>query len=328
MSSIRRHLVRYGVIACLMGAATATFAQEPGYPTKPITLVVPFPAGGVVDIIGRLVAESMAASLKSTVVVDNKPGAGGTVGAAAVARAKPDGYTVLLGGSATHVFGPSLYTNLTYDPIKGFAPIGQISSGPLVVVVGSKTHAQTVSELVTALKGSGDTANYGSNGNGTFPHLAGELFKQANQLRTVHVPYGGGPAVVTALISGDLVMSINHIPVVQGMVKSGKLKAIATTGTVRSSAFPDLPTLSEAGMKGFEANAWFGLFAPAGTPAPIVERLSAALAAALKDESVRTRLLAQGDEPSFKDPRAFGGYVDSELVRWTKVIKAAKVTID
>jgi tripartite-type tricarboxylate transporter receptor subunit TctC len=212
--------------------------------------------------------------------------------------------------------------------MKDFAAIGQISSAPLVLVVNAQANLRTVSELVALLRAKGDKANYGSNGNGTFPHLAGELFNEANQLATTHVPYSGGPAVLTALITGDVDMSINHIPVVQGMVKAGKLHVIATTGQARSKAFPDVPTLQEQGVKGFEANAWFGVFAPAKTPTAVVARLSAALGDALGDESLRQRFIAQGDEPSFSEPAAFAAFVAAEARKWSAVIKAANVTIN
>ena len=322
----RRTALLFLAAAATLLAAPGASAQD-GYPSKPITIVCPYPAGGVVDIISRIVAEKMGASMKATFIVENKAGAGGTIGAALVSKAAPDGYTLLMGGSATHVFAPSLYKSLAYDPLKGFVPIGQVSASPLVIVIGSKTPASTVPELVDVLKKSGDKANYASNASGTFPHLAGELFRQANQLQTTHVPYNGGPAAVTALLQGDVTLSINHIAVVQGMVKAGKLKAIATTGSQRADAFPNLPTLREAGMN-IEASAWFGLFAPAGTPRAIVERLSAELAAALKDEAVRARLAQSGEEARFVAPAAFTPYLESEIARWGKVIREAKIAID
>jgi tripartite-type tricarboxylate transporter receptor subunit TctC len=307
--------------------AVPAFAQDK-FPSHPVTLVVPFPAGGVVDVVARTVGQKMSVALGQPVVIENKAGAGGTIGATYVAKARPDGYTILLGGSATQVFGPALYKNLQYDARKDFAPVGQISSGPLVLVTGSKVPATTVPQLAKYLKEQGVRAFYGSNGNGTFPHLAAELFKQANQLPSAHIPYGGGPSALTALITGDIAFSINHIPVVQGMVKAGKVRAIATTGKKRSVAFPDLPTLDEAGMKGFEANAWWGLFAPAGTPAEAVVKLNEALAVALKDPSVRAGLEKQGDEVAYSTPKDFGAYVQSESVKWTKVVKLADLRLD
>jgi tripartite-type tricarboxylate transporter receptor subunit TctC len=322
-------LSRRPILLALAAAVCAApaWAQE-HYPSRPLTIVVPFPAGGVVDVVARLVGQKMSADLGTPVIVENKPGAGGTIGAAYVAKAKPDGYTILLGGSATQVFGPVLYKHLQYDAKKDFAPIGQISAGPLVLVTGARVPATNVPQLVGWLKQQGAHAFYASNGNGTFPQLAAELFKQANHLSTAHIPYGGGPAALTALISGDVAFSINHIPVVQGMVKSGKLHALATTGSRRSVVFPDLPTLEETGMKGFEAYAWWGLFAPAGTPAPVVNRLNQALAAALKDPHVRAGLNAQGDEVAFSSPKDFGAYVQAETAKWAKVVKIADLQLN
>jgi len=321
----RRSVLRSALLVPLF-AGVGAWAQET-YPARPVTIICPFPAGGVVDIIARIVADKMGAGMKATFVVENKTGAGGTIGATAAARAAPDGYTLFMGGSATNVFAPSLYRNLAYDPVKSFAPIGQISASPLVVVIGSKTPASTVPELVALLKREGDKANYASNGPGTFPHLAAELFKQANGLATTHIPYNGGPAAVTALIQGDVTMSINHIAVIQGMVKSGKLKAIATTGRERADAFPSLPTLTELGMN-IEANTWFGLFAPAGTPRPIIERLGSELATALKDEAVRARLAQSGEETRFNPPATFAPYIEGEVAKWGKVIRESKISID
>jgi len=323
---VNRRSVLHTVALATLFAGPGAWAQEP-YPTRPVTIICPFPAGGVVDIIARIVAEKMGAGMKATFVVEDKTGAGGTIGATAAARAAPDGYTLFMGGSATNVFAASLYKSLAYDPAKSFTPIGQISSSPLVVVVGSKTPAATVPELVALLKKEGEKANFASNGPGTFPQIAAELFKQANGLKATHIPYNGGPAAVTALIQGDVTFSINHIAVVRGMVKSGKLKAIATTGSQRADAFADLPTLKELGMN-LEAQTWFGLFAPAGTPKPIIDRLSAELANVLKDEAVRARLAQSGEEARFTPPATFTPYIESEIAKWSRVIREAKIAID
>jgi tripartite-type tricarboxylate transporter receptor subunit TctC len=324
MKTSRRMLL--GALAAAACVAPS-WAQEQ-FPSRPVSIVVPFPPGGVVDAVARLVGQKMSAALGAPVVVENKPGAGGTIGATYVARAKPDGYTMLLGGLATQVFGPALYKNLQYDAKKDFVPVGQISSGPLVLVTGSKVPASDVPQLTKYLKDQGVRAFYGSNGNGTFPQLAAELFKQANHLPSAHIPYSGGPAALTALITGDIAFSMNHIPVVQGMVKAGKVRALATTGKKRSVAFPNLPTLDEAGMKGFEANAWWGLLAPAGTPANVVQKLNDALGVALGDPSVQSGLEAQGDEVAYSRPTDFAAYINAESVKWTKVVKLADIRLD
>ncbi|MBT2304452.1 tripartite tricarboxylate transporter substrate binding protein [Variovorax paradoxus] len=319
----RQVLFAFAAAAC----AVPGWAQD-NYPSRPVSIVVPFPAGGVVDVVARMVGQKMSAALGAPIVIENKAGAGGTIGAAYVAKARPDGYTILLGGSATQVFGPVLYKKLQYDASKDFVPVGQISSGPLVLVTGSKVPSTDVPQLTKYLREQGVRAFYGSNGNGTFPHLAGEMFKQANNLSSAHIPYSGGPAALTALISGDLAFSINHIPVIQGMVTSGKLRALATTGKKRSVAFPDLPTLNEVGMKDFEASAWWGLFAPAETPVEVVKKLNDALAVALKDPGVRAGLERQGDEVAYSSPKDFGAYVQAETAKWTKVVKIADLRLD
>ncbi|MBI3373359.1 MAG: tripartite tricarboxylate transporter substrate binding protein [Betaproteobacteria bacterium] len=313
----------FGALALCM-LAKGVLADE--YPVKPVTIVVPYPAGGVVDIVGRLIADKLRASLGKRVIVENRPGAGGTIGAAAVARATPDGYTLLLAGAATHVFAPLLYRTVPYDPVQQFAPITQLTAGPLVLVVNSGLPLQNMKEFLAYLKANGDRVNYASNGKGTFPHLAVELLKQAAGLNPTHVLYNGGPPAILALVSGDVAFSVNHIPNVLAQVKAGKIRPLATTGLARSSAFPDLPTFDESGFKGFETNAWFGLFAPPGTPQPIVERIWTDSAAALKAKDLRDRLATQGDEPVGSSPMVFAAYLQGEISKWTKVVREAGIT--
>lgn len=327
MKTLKKATLGASLVASMLMPMGSSFAQDGAYPSKPITLVVPFPAGGVVDIVGRAVGEKLGAALKTTVIVDNRPGAGGTLGAGIAANAKPDGYTIFLGGSATHVFATSLYKNLSYDPVKSFAPLGLISTSPLVVVVNQNVKANNVPELVKYLRDARDKANYATNGNGTFPHLATELFKQANKLQTVHIPYGGGPAAMTALIRNDVQMSINHIGVVNGMVKAGKIRPLATTGSERARNFPDLPTLTELGIP-VEAKTWWGLFAPRQTPQPVIDKLAAALHSAMGNEALRGQLLAQGEEPTTATPDQVATRIDAETSKWSKVIKDSKISLD
>lgn len=315
----------------LLAALALVFATNVGfadtYPTRPITMVVPFPPGGVVDIVGRLLADKLSASLGQRVIVENRIGAGGTIGAAAVARADPDGYTLLMGGAATHVFAPVLQAELPYDPIKSFVPITEISAGPLILVVNPAVPAKTVPEFLAFLRARGSSVNYASNGPGTFPHLAGELFRQAAGVTPVHVPYSGGPKAVLALITNEVSFSINHIPNVMTQIKANKMRALATTGLRRSTTYPDLPTFNEAGIKGFEASAWFGLFGPRGTSRSIVDLLQSKSALALESKDFRDRLAAQGDEPVGSTPDAFAEYVDRELIRWHKIVKDAGIKV-
>ncbi len=301
-------------------------AQAKEFPTRAITLIIPFPPGGSVDIVGRLVAEKMGAVLKQPFVVENRTGAGGVVGASYVARAKADGYTLLLGGPASFVQAPVLHPKLPYDPISSFEPVGQASNGPLVVVVDKNSKAKNLPMLIQELKAKGNNANYGSNGNGTLPHLTGDLFREAAHLDMVHVPYSGGPAVITALLSGEVDMSIQNIPGVQSMITAGRLRALATTGNTRAGALPDLPTLREAGFKDFEANAWLGIFAPAHTPPAVVETLSKALEDAIKDPDLRKRMLLTGDEAIYRTPKDFAAFVAKQALRWRPIIEQANVT--
>ena len=295
------------------------------FPTKPVVLVVPFPPGGVVDVIGRLAADRMGAILGVRVIVENRAGAGGTIGAAAVARAEADGHTLLVGGAATHVFSPNLYPSLTYDPVRSFAPVGQLTTGPLVLVVPAGSPAAGMKEFEALVRSQGDRLNYASNGAGTFPHLAAELYRGSVGGKFVHIPYAGGSQALVALAAGEVGFSINHIPVVLPVLKGGKVRAIATTGRQRSAAFPQLPTFDEAGVKGFEASPWFGLFAPAGTPPTAIERLNAAMNQALKTPELRERLLTLGDEPVGGSAEALGTLVQSDLAKWPPIIREAGV---
>lgn len=303
-------------VLCAAWAAPLA-AQE--YPARVVKLVVPYPPGGVVDITGRLLADQLARELGGTVIVENRAGAGGTIGANAVARSPADGYTVLLSGAATHAFAPSMYKDLPYDPVKDFAPVTQVTEGPLALTINASSPAKDLAGVIALLKDKGAAANYAANGIGTYPHLSVELLKQVTGLKTVHVSYKGGGQAVAALLAGEVDISQNHIPIVQSHVRSGRLRVVATTGEARSSAFPSVPTLKEAGMD-VVASAWFGVFAPAGTPAAIIERLHAGIAAAAKNPSLRDKLAAQGDEVLVEGPAKFLAYQKSELAKWSAVI--------
>jgi len=316
-----RRLLRWlCVCTFLLGAGPAA-----AFPTKQVTLVVPFPPGGVVDVISRLVADKMGTTFGMRVLVENRAGAGGTIGAAAVARAEPDGHTLLVGGAATHVFSPQLYPGLTYDPVKSFAPVGQLTTGPLVLVVPASSPANNMKEFEALVRSQGERFNYSSNGAGTFPHLAAELYRRQIGGKYAHIPYAGGSQALVALVAGEVGFSINHIPIALPVLKGGKIKAIATTGRQRSAAFPQLPTFEEAGVKGFEASAWFGLFAPAGTPQAAIEKLNAAVVQALKTPELRDRLLSMGDDPVGGSPEALAALVQADLAKWPVIMREAGV---
>lgn len=314
---MRLHVRWACVMALCLSWGTATWAQD--YPNRVVKLIVPYPPGGVVDISGRLLAEELGRQLGATVVVENKAGAGGTIGTEMVARAPADGYTVLFSGAATHAFAPWVYKQLRYDPVKDFVPVTQVTEGPLALCVNAASPLKTLDDFMKTLKSGGTTPTYASNGNGTYPHLSVELMSQVLGAKPLHVPYPGGGQAVTALIAGEVQFTQNHIPVVQPHIKSGRLRVLATTGEARSSALPGVPTLKEAGLD-IVASAWFGLFVPAGTPPAVVERLHQATVAATKSPALRERLAAQGDEVVVEGPARFQAFQAAELEKWKRVI--------
>lgn len=311
--------------ACLAGTA---LAADGSFPSKPITLVVPFPAGGVIDTTGRMIAEKMAAQMKATIVVENRPGAGGTLGSTAVARAPADGYTLLMGDAATQVYSPAIFKQVKYDPARSFASIGQVSYGPLVVIVGPKSKATTMNALLDELKTGGDKVDYGSNSIGSTPHLATEMFKKAVGINSTHIPFNGGPANMSALAGGEVSYSINHIPLAQSIIATGRVRPLATTGATRSPVFPDLPTLTELGVKGYEAYSWIGVFAPAGLPAEVQKTLSSALQASLDDPDLKKRMAALGDVAKYRAPAEFDDYIAGETKRWVPLIQTLGISLN
>lgn len=315
---LRLHIAFF--LALCVSWPGVALAQD--YPTKVVRLIVPYPPGGVVDITGRLLAEELSRELGATVIVENKAGAGGTIGADYAARAAADGYTVLLSGAATHAFAPWLYKGLRYDPVKDFVAVTQVTEGPLALCVNSTSQIRNLDEFLTMLKAKGDAVAYASNGNGTYPHLSVELMSQVLGVKPLHVPYQGGGQAITALIGNEVQFSQNHIPIVLPHVKSGRLRVLATTGASRSETYPEVPTLKESGIDVI-ASAWFGLFVPAGTPPAIVERLYKATAAATKSPVLRQRLAAQGDTVLVEGPAKFQAFQAAELEKWKKVISGS-----
>lgn len=314
-------------VRLLLCLAAPLAAQAQDWPSRPVRLVVPFPPGGVVDISGRLLAEELARQLGVNVIVDNKVGAGGTLGAAEVARAPADGYTLLMGGAATHAFAPWVYRQLRYDPVKDFVAVTQFTEGPLALCVSADSKAASLADFVKWVKSDGAALNYASNGNGTFPHLSVELMNQALGVRPQHVPFPGGAQAVTALLGGQVQFTQNHIPVVQAHVKSGRLRVLATTGATRAQAYPEVPTLKESGVD-VVASAWFGLFVPAGTPPAIVERIHQATAAAARSAALRDKIAAQGDEVKVEGPARFQAFQAAELEKWRRVITSTGLKLD
>src|SRR5215475_7873206 len=282
----------------------ATAAHGETYPSRVIKLVVPYPAGGAVDITGRLLADQLRKQLNATVIVENKVGAAGTLGANYVAKSAPDGYTILLSGAATHAFAPWLYKSLPYNPIADFVPITEVTEGYLALIVSADSDIKDVAGFIGATKQNGASMNYASNGYGTYPHLAMELLKQTAGIEIAHIPFKGGNESITALLGGQVQVTLNHLPVVQPQAEAGTVRVLATSGAARTQAFPNVPTLKEAGYD-VVASAWFGLFAPAGTPREIIDRLSAAVAQAANDPAFKDKLRTQGDEVHVEGPDGF-----------------------
>jgi len=319
----RRTLVQ----ATLAGAGTLAlpaFAQQP-WPSRPIKLVVPFPAGSSPDIIARLIAEPLGAALKETVVVDNKPGAGGNVGTGTVAHAEPDGYTFLFTIQGPLVTAPLLSKNLGYDPAKDLAPVTLVATSPNVLVVDPKLGANTLADFVRIAKARPGQLNYGSVGNGSAAHLAMELFKARAGIDLVHVPYQGFPQIVNAILAGQVQAGFMVPGIAIGQIRAGKLKALGVTTLVRSASLPEMPSLVEQGYPDFEAISWQAVLAPAATPKPIVERVANELIRIIKSNDVRAKMLGQYFSAAGTAPEALAGLMKTERARWAKVIKAAGV---
>jgi tripartite-type tricarboxylate transporter receptor subunit TctC len=312
----------------LLLALPAAWAAAQDYPTKPVTIVVPFPAGGALDTVARGLAEQMRTDLGQPVIVDNRAGAGGTVGSGTVARAAPDGYTILLGSVATHAIAAGLYPKLPYDPIGDFAPITQLTGSPLVLAASPQFKAANVTELVAAAKAQPGKINYASTGNGTAVHIAGEAFRKAAGIDVLHVPYKGGPQATTALLAGESSYMLANPQLVLSFIQAGKLKALAVTGASRLEALPNVPTLKEAGVPGVEVTTWFGLWAPKGTPQLVIERLNAAARKALATAEVKRQLDAQGDGPVGSSVADFSAFTRAEHKYWVAFVQSAGIKVD
>lgn len=319
-----RLLARCALAACLTPALPAAMAQT--YPAKPITLVVPHSAGGTSDILARTVAAEAAKTLGQTIVIDNKGGANGTIAAKQVASSAPDGYTLLLATASTHGINPSLYSRISYDAVKDFTPVTLLATVPNVLVVGPNVKAGNVQELIAFIRSQGDKTNMGSAGAGTPGHLAGEMFKSETKLQFTHVPYKGGSPAITDLIGGQIDFMFTTIPGVLPHVKAGSLRALAVTSPERSSAMPDVPTMAESGLPGFQAVSWHGIVAPAGTPDAVVAQLNQALTGALAAPEVKQRLMEEGARASGVNTAEFGKFIQTEMAAWAKAVKDSGAT--
>jgi len=319
----------------LAGLGLPLVARAQAWPTKAVRIVVPFAAGGTTDILARALAPELQKALGQPFVVDNKPGAGGNTGAAEVAKAAPDGHTLLMGTVGTHAINASLYSRMPYDHVKDFVPVTLVAGVPNVLVLNpanaQKNGIDSVPALIRYAKANPGKLNMASSGNGTSIHLAGELFKTMTGTFMLHLPYGGsGPALID-LIGGNTDLMFDNLPSSLQHIRSGRLKALAVTSAVRSAALPDLPTVEEAGgpaLKGFEASSWFGLVAPAGTPMDIVNRVQAETAKALAAPAIKERLVAQGAIPSGMTSAEFARHIAAETAKWARVVKASGAKVD
>jgi tripartite-type tricarboxylate transporter receptor subunit TctC len=300
-------------------------AQAQTYPSRVITLVIPFAPGGSTTIVGRGVADKMSELLGEKVVIDNRPGAGGTVGTKAVAKSEPDGYTLVLGYTGTLAIGPSLYKNVGYDPRKDFAPIGMIGNAPNSLVVNPSFPAKTVAELIAYAKANPGKVNFGSAGAGTASHITGEYFARAAGITLVHVPYKGTGPAITDLLGGHIPMAFAPIPASHANIAAGTLRGLAVTSTTRSSLLPDVPTIAESALPGFDASLYYGLAAPAGTPRPIIDRLNKALREALASDVVKKQLGLDGTEITPGTPEDYADFIDKDEKKWTGLVKASGV---
>jgi tripartite-type tricarboxylate transporter receptor subunit TctC len=311
------------LLTAVVASGLATVAAAQNYPTRPITLVVPFPPGGSTTIVARIVTDRMADAIGAQFVVDNRGGAGGTLGTRQVAKSAPDGYTIALAYTGTLAIGPSLFPNVGYDVRADFAPIGRIGVAPSAVVVHPSFPAHSIAELIAYAKANPGKVNYGSAGIGTVGHVAGEYFAIATGIKLIHIPYKGTGPAITDLLGGHIPLSFSPIPAVHESAKSGLLRMLAVTSAKRSTLLPDMPTVAESGVPGFDAVLRYGLVAPAGTPRPIIERLNAALRTTLVSEEVRNRLAIEGAEPLPSTPEEYAVDIDHEETQWSKVIKAS-----
>lgn len=312
-----------------LGALLAPINVWPqNYPNRPIKIIIPFPPGGPTDLLGRIVAQKLAERLKQSVVVENKAGASGMIGADIVAKAPPDGHTLLVNASL-HVINPSLYDKPRHDAIADFAPLSNLADVPLVLVVNTKTPVQSVRELINWVKASQSPVNFASSGNATAPHLAGEAFKVAAGIDNMqHVPYKGSSPALTDLLGGQVQLMFDSLPSSLPFIKAGTLRAIAVTTQKRSSVLPNVPTVAESALTGFNFSTWYGMWAPASTPAAIVAKLSAEIAEITRMPEVRERFLALGAEPVGNTAEEFSAFNKSELVKWARIVKQSGARVD
>lgn len=326
MRLLRNALVALGMLGTMTGAYAQSTAAT--YPDRPIRLVVTFPPGGPTDIVARAVGQKLSETLTQPVVVDNRPGAGGNIGTDVVAKSPADGYTLMLGSFGPMIISPFVYSKLPYDPVKDFAPITLAATSWFFLVVHPSVPVRSVKELIAYAQAKPGALTFSSSGNATPSHLAGELFNALAGVKIRHVPYKGGAPAVAAVIGGEVQMAIESPPPIVPQVKAGKLRALGAARPNRSPLLPDVPTVAEAGLPGFQAGSWYGFLAPAGTPQPIIAKLNAGMLKAIRSQELRQRFAAVGAEPVGNSPEEFGSFIRAELKKWEKVVRATGVKVD
>lgn len=312
-----------GILFVAATLAVPSLACAQKYPSRPISLVVPFPAGSTTDLVGRILADRLKDAIGQSVVIDNRGGAGGMVGSEAVARAEPDGHTLLMGTIGTHSINPYVYPKITYDPIADFTPIIQFGTAPNVLVVHPSLPVKTVKELVEYVRARPGQTNYASSGNGTSNHLSGAMFAAREGLKASHVPYRGGAQAITDLLRGEVQFMFYHYLPLLPHINEGKLRAIAITSAGRIAALPDVPTMAQAGISDFEVSAWFGVYGPAKMQPSVVEKLNSTISTIIKSPATRQSLIEQGIDPVSGSPQDLLALTKSEMARWQKAVELA-----
>ena len=323
---MRNRITCVTLTTCVLVAGAAS--AQPNYPSKAIRYVVPFPAGGPLDIVARAIGQDLNKAWNQPVIIDNRPGAGGNIGADYVAKAAPDGYTILMGAVSTHAINPTLYSKLPYDPIKDFAPVTLITSVPNVLVVHPSLPVKTVKDLIALAKARPGQLNFASGSTGSAGHLAGELFNSMAGVQMTHIPYKGAAPAVIDLIAGHVSLMFDNLASALPNIKAQRVRAIAVTTLTRSPLLPIVPTISESGLKGFDVSTWFGIFAPAGTPPELVNKLNVEVVRILHTNEMRERLAALGAEPAGNKPDDFLAFIKAEIPKYAKVIKASGARAD
>ncbi|MBV8271882.1 MAG: tripartite tricarboxylate transporter substrate binding protein [Cupriavidus sp.] len=313
---------------CMTHATQAGAQSVDNWPTKPITYVVPFAAGGTTDLLGRLIGQRLSQTLGQSIVVENRAGAGGNIGSDYVAKAAPDGYTLLGGTISSHAINVSLYPKMPYDPVKNFQPVALIGTLPNVLVVNANSPWKSVQDVIAAARAKPGSINFGSSGNGTSQHLAAELFTSMAGLRMTHVPYKGSSQAVQALLGNQVDLVFENSVAAMPMIQAGKFRALATTGAKRAPELPDVPTMAESGLSGYEIVSWQAIFAPAGTPMPIINKLSTEIGKIIRQPDVRSKLASMGIEPSGAGPTELGSFQKSEVAKWANLIKVANIHLE